>query len=108
MADDPEAAFLLGTEYLWLKQGASAQRLFAQALAARPLPQLHVLIGRAYRDASDYEGARTHFRAALRQDPRVPHAHYYLGMTALADAASGPDRLDLAIAEFRAEIALSP
>ena len=26
MAEDPEAAFLLGTEYLWLKQSASAER----------------------------------------------------------------------------------
>jgi tetratricopeptide (TPR) repeat protein len=108
VAEDPEAAFLLGTEYLWLKQGASAERLFAQALAARPLPQLHVLIGRAYRDAGEYERARTHFRAALSQDPRVRHAHYYLGMTALADGGSGPDRLDLAISEFRDELALAP
>ena len=36
------------------------------------------------------------------------HAHYYLGMTALADGASGPERLDVAIAEFRAELALAP
>ena len=64
--------------------------LFAQALAARPLPQLHVLIGRAYRDAGEYERARTHFRSALSQDPRVRHAHYYLGMTALADEEAGP------------------
>jgi tetratricopeptide (TPR) repeat protein len=108
VADDPEAAFLLGTEYLWLKEAASAERLFAQALAARPLPQLHVLIGRAYRDAGEYERARRHLRSALTQDPRVRHAHYYLGMTALADAASGPDRLDAAISEFRAELALDP
>ena len=108
VAEDPEAAFLLGTEYLWLKQSASAERLFAQALAARPLPQLHVLIGRAYRDAGEYERARRHLRSALAEDPGVRHAHYYLGMTALADGASGPDRLDVAIAEFRAELALSP
>jgi tetratricopeptide (TPR) repeat protein len=108
MAEDPEAAFLLGTEYLWLKQSASAERLFTRALAARPLPQLHVLIGRAYRDAGEYERARTHFRSALSQDPRVRHAHYYLGMTALADGAGGSDRLDVAIAEFRAELALAP
>jgi tetratricopeptide (TPR) repeat protein len=108
VAEDPEAAFLLGTEYLWLKRSVSAERLFALALAARPMPQLHVLIGRAYRDAGEYERARRHFRAALGQDPRVRHAHYYLGMTALADGASGPDRLDVAIAEFREELALAP
>ena len=105
VAEDPEAAFLLGTEYLWLKQSASAERLFAQALAARPLPQLHVLIGRAYRDAGKRAGA-----PIARGPPRTPASrlHYYLGMTALADGAGGPDRLDMAIAEFRAELALVP
>jgi tetratricopeptide (TPR) repeat protein len=108
VASDPQAAFLLGTEYLWLKRPELAGPLFAQALAAQPVPPLHVLIGRAYRDAGEYALARTHFRAALRLDPRVRHAHYYLGMVALADAAVGDDRLQLAIGEFREELLLAP
>ena len=35
-------------------------------------------------------------------------AHYYLGMVWLADARAGPDRLERAIAEFHAELALDP
>lgn len=106
--DDPELAFLLGIEYLWLKKADPAQRLFARVLEARPIAQTHVLIGRAYRDAGEYDRARAELRAALLQDPSVRRAHYYLGMVALADAGTGPDRLDLAIAEFRAELKLEP
>jgi tetratricopeptide (TPR) repeat protein len=106
--DDPELAFVLGTEYLWLKKADTAQRLFARVAGARPLPQTHILIGRAYRDASEYDRARTELRAALAQDPSTRRAHYYLGMIALSDAGTGPDRLDLAIAEFREELKLEP
>jgi tetratricopeptide (TPR) repeat protein len=107
-AGDSQAAFLLGAEYLWLKQLPPAETLFAQALADRPVPALHVLIGRAYRDAGEYGPARVHLGQALSQDPAVRRAHYYLGMIALADASGGPERLDAAIAEFRAELALDP
>jgi tetratricopeptide (TPR) repeat protein len=105
---DAETAFLLGAEYLWLKELGGAERLFAQALRARPLASLHVLIGRAYRDAGEYARARAELHAALDQDPTVRHAHYYLGMVTLADPTTGPDRLDGAIAEFREELKLAP
>jgi len=104
-AGDDELAFLVATDYLWLKRPAEAERLFARVLRARPLPQTHVLIGRAYRDAGEYDRARAELQAALARDATVRRAHYYLGMVALADARVGPDRLDRAIAEFREELA---
>ena len=107
-AGDDELAFLVATDYLWLKRPAEAERLFARVLRARPLPQTHVLIGRAYRDAGEYDRARAELQAALARDATVRRAHYYLGMVALADARVGPDRLDRAIAEFREELALAP
>jgi tetratricopeptide (TPR) repeat protein len=106
--DDPELVFLLGTEYLWLKRPDNAERLFAQIAQARPIPQTHVLIGRAYRDSGEYERARGELRAALSQDPSVRRAHYYLGMVILADATTGPDRLDRAMAEFLEELKRAP
>jgi tetratricopeptide (TPR) repeat protein len=105
---DPEVLYLLGTEYLWLKKVEVAASLFARVVEARPIPQTHVLIGRSYRDAGEYERARAELRAALRQDPKVRRAHYYLAMVFLADATTGPDRLDRAIAEFREELKLAP
>ena len=107
-ADDPEMAYLLGTEYLWLKRPEAAERLFAQVVAARPIPQTRILIGRAYRDAGEYGRARAELRAALLQHPGARRAHYYLGMVALADAGTGPDRLAIAIAEFQEELKLEP
>jgi tetratricopeptide (TPR) repeat protein len=105
---DPEVTFVLATDYLWLKRVDDAERLFAQLLKARPLPQTHVLIGHAYRDAGEYEHARRELRAALAQDPKVRRAHYTLATVILADAALGPERRQQAVLEFREELKLPP
>jgi tetratricopeptide (TPR) repeat protein len=107
-ARDPEAAYLIATEYLWLKKADAAERLFAGIVAARPMPQTRVLIGRTLRDAGEYDRARTHLEAAVAQDPEVRRAHYSLGLVLLADARGGPERIERAIAEFRAELRLDP
>jgi tetratricopeptide (TPR) repeat protein len=44
---------------------------------------LHVLIGRAYRDADDMPSAIREFQRAIAIDPRTPHAHYFLGLAQL-------------------------
>lgn len=105
--DDPEAAFVIAGEYLWLKKVDAAERLFAQVVERRPLALTHVLIGRAYRDAGEYDRARRELRRALELDPSVRRAHYYLGTIAVSDPAPGPDRLEAAIAEFREEMRIS-
>lgn len=45
---------------------------------------LHVLIGRAYRDAGDLPAAIAQFQQALRIDANTPHAHYFLGLALLS------------------------
>jgi tetratricopeptide (TPR) repeat protein len=107
-ADDPEQSFLLATEYLWLKRPEPAARLFARIAQARPIPQTHVLIGRAYRDAGEAGRATASLRAALALDPNVRRAHYYLGVVLLADATLGRARFERAAEEFRAELKLAP
>jgi tetratricopeptide (TPR) repeat protein len=106
--DDPELAFALAQDCLRMKRVEAADRLFAQVLSQRSIPAAHVLVGRAYRDADERERARTHLRVALGQDPRVRRAHYYLGTLILADDETHADRLERAIAEFRAELELAP
>jgi tetratricopeptide (TPR) repeat protein len=106
-SEDPELAFLLGSQYLWLRNVDAAERLFAKAFAARPIPQSRVLIGRTYRDAFEYARARRELQAALRLDPKVRRAHYYLGMIILAEDMSA-DRIERAEAEFRQELTLAP
>ena len=104
--DDPELAFLLAAGYLRLKNVAAADALFATIARAKPLPQTHVLIGRTYRDAGEYDRARAALRTALQKDPKVRRAHYYLGTLAVLE--EGVVRLDEAIAEFEQELALAP
>jgi tetratricopeptide (TPR) repeat protein len=45
---------------------------------------LHVLFGRAYRDADDMPAAIREFERAIALDTRTPHAHYFLGLARLA------------------------
>ncbi len=104
--DDLETTFALGSGYLRLKKVDAAEELFRQITVARPIPQTYVLIGRAYRDAGEFERARAALEKALAMDPRVRHAHYYLGT--LGVRAEGILRVEDAIAEFRRELSLSP
>jgi tetratricopeptide (TPR) repeat protein len=103
---DPEAAFALGTGYLRLGRAETADALFAQVESARPLAETFVLIGRTYRDLEYYTRARTALERALKLDPHVRRAHYYLGTAALME--EGVVRLDEAIDEFRQELAVAP
>lgn len=45
---------------------------------------LHVMFGRAYRDAGDMPAAIAEFQMAIKLDTRTPHAHYFLGLANLA------------------------
>jgi tetratricopeptide (TPR) repeat protein len=104
--NDLELAFTEAGAYLGLKKAELAARLFALIVEARPLPQTHVLIGRTYRDFGDHERARAELRAALKQDPRVRRAHYYLGNMIVTE--KGMAGLEEAIPEFQAELKLQP
>jgi tetratricopeptide (TPR) repeat protein len=106
--DDPEAVFRLAAEHLWLREVETAERLFAEVVKARPIPQTRVLIGRAYRDAREYPRARAELQAALKMDPSVRRAHYYLGMVILAEGGTGPEKLEKARVEFEEELKLAP
>jgi tetratricopeptide (TPR) repeat protein len=45
---------------------------------------LHVLFGRAYRDAEDLPAAVKELERAIQLDPKTPHAHYFLGLARLS------------------------
>ncbi len=64
---------------------ARAQSIFKEiATEHGDSGSLHVLIGRAYRDAGDLPDAVQEFQRALEIDPRTPHAHYFLGLAKLS------------------------
>jgi tetratricopeptide (TPR) repeat protein len=104
--NDPELRFALAGGYLRQKKIEPAAALFDQIARERPIPQTHVLIGRTWRDHREFERARAALRAALKADPGVRRAHYYLGLVALEDA--GRAGIDEALAEFKAEVAIAP
>jgi tetratricopeptide (TPR) repeat protein len=104
--DDLELKYALACGNLQIKKVDDADRLFAEIAKVRPLAETHVLIGRAYRDAGEYGRARTALQTALKMDPRVRRAHYYLGTVALLDG--GIVRLDEAIADFEQEMKIAP
>jgi tetratricopeptide (TPR) repeat protein len=103
---DLETSFALANAYLGVKKPDAARPLFDALTTARPLAETYVLIGRAYRDAGLYDDARTIFRRALSINPRVHHAHYYLGSVAVLE--EGVIRVDEAIREFQRELTITP
>ena len=104
--DDAELAFQLAAGYVRLKRYDAADRLFATLAAARPMPETWILIGRTYRDAGEYDRARTAFETALGRNPKVRRAHYYLGTIIVMSEARL--RMDEAVAQFSQELALDP
>ncbi len=85
---DVETPYSLGLCYLQTK--VAADKLKAAAVfdgmvqAKGDSGSLHVLFGRAYRDANDMPSAIREFKRAVALDTRTPHAHYFLGLAQLA------------------------
>jgi tetratricopeptide (TPR) repeat protein len=98
--------FALGCAQLAAADVDGAAASFARLAKARPIPETRLLIGRAYRDAGQYDRARAELRAALALNPRLRYAHYYLGTVAtrLGERAALAEAID----EFRAELKLAP
>lgn len=88
---DMEAAYSLGICFLALKEKEKAALVFRDMLQiAGERGSMHVLFGRAYRDASMMAEARREFRRALEVDPKTPHAHYFLGLIRLIENEWAP------------------
>ncbi len=66
-------------------------------------PELHLLLGKAHLFRDEDEEALVEFEKAAKGDPKLPFAHYYLGV-----AARRKQNLERARAEFLADIAVEP
>ncbi len=88
LAPDIETEYSLGIALLAAKNDEG--RAQAAALFQRMQRELgdsgslHVLFGRAYRDAGDMQEAIRELERAIALDTRTPHAHYFLGLARLS------------------------
>ncbi len=83
-----ETAYSLAIALLATKDPKNKERaglVFQQMIAlAGDTGSLHVLFGRAYRDAEYMPDAVREFQRAIALNPRTPHAHYFLGLARLS------------------------
>jgi cytochrome c-type biogenesis protein CcmH/NrfG len=89
---DIETLYSLATCLLQTKTPSAREKstkVFEQMIrVAGDSGSLHVLFGRAYRDAGDMPAAIREFQRALALDPRTPHANYFLALARLAPRKS--------------------
>jgi tetratricopeptide (TPR) repeat protein len=85
---DVETLYSLGICLLQTKDAKDGRRVstvFEQMMQlAGDSGSLHVLFGRAYRDADDMPAAIREFKRAIAMDPATPHAHYFLALATFA------------------------
>jgi tetratricopeptide (TPR) repeat protein len=86
----PSIETLYSLAIAWLSLGnahgkAEAEVVFGRMRAmAGESGSLHVLIGRAYRDAGMMQDAIAQFKKAIAVNTTTPHAHYFLGLAQLS------------------------
>jgi tetratricopeptide (TPR) repeat protein len=82
-----ESAYALGVCLLSLKDAQSkeqAAKVFDTIVESMgDSGSLHVMFGRAYRDAEMQDDSIRELRRAVALDTRAPHAHYFLGLSLL-------------------------
>jgi tetratricopeptide (TPR) repeat protein len=104
---DFDTAYSLGLAYLSLQKLAETKLLFDEILNDMgSTPQLHVLLGRAYRETGYLDETIREFKKAIELDPRYPRVHYYLALAYLAQGEK--ERIPTARALFEQELAIEP
>ena len=104
---DFNSSFTLAITYLQQRQFTSARRVFDRMIAQfGQQPQLHIAIGRAFREAGRLQEAIEEFKKAIALNPKFPGAHYNLGLAYLWN--EGGSAVANAEEEFKIELLASP
>lgn len=86
---DVETLYSLGSCLLEIQSSDARERsgkVFAQMIKlAGDSGSIHIMFGRAYREANDMPSAIREFERAVSIDPRTPHAYYFLALARLAN-----------------------
>jgi tetratricopeptide (TPR) repeat protein len=104
---DLDISYTLALTRLKQKRPAAAQQIFSSML--RKLgsrPEVHTIIGKAYRETGYLDEALDEFKKTIKLDPRYPRAHYNLGLTYLLK--DGSLKMKEAGDEFKTELSINP
>jgi tetratricopeptide (TPR) repeat protein len=104
---DFDTAYSLSLAYLSQHKLAETKLLFDELLNDMgSTPELHVLLGRGYRETGYLDEAIHEFKKAIELDPHYPRVHYYLALAYLAQGEK--ERFPTARPLFEQELALNP
>jgi tetratricopeptide (TPR) repeat protein len=106
-ANDFDTSFTLAIAYLQQRQFTDARRVFDGMLQhLGDQPELHVVIGRAFRVAGRLPEAIDEFKKAIALNPTLARVHDNLALAYLMN--EGASRLDDAEREFKTELVANP
>jgi tetratricopeptide (TPR) repeat protein len=104
---DFDTAYSLALAYLSQQKLAETKLLFDEILNDMgSSPELHVLLGRAYRETGYLDEAIREFKKALELNPHYPRVHYYLALAYLGQGEK--ERFPTARPLFEQELAINP
>jgi len=104
---DFDTAYSLALAYLSQHKLAETKLLFDELLNDMgSTPELHVLLGRAYRETGYLDEAIREFKKAIELDQHYPRVHYYLALAYLAQGEK--ERFPTARPLFEQELAINP
>lgn len=104
---DFDTAYSLALAYLSQHKLAETKLLFDELLNDMgSTPELHVLLGRAYRETGYLDDAIREFKKAIELDPHYPRVHYYLALAYLSQGEK--ERFPTARPLFEQELAINP
>jgi tetratricopeptide (TPR) repeat protein len=102
-----ENGYLLGITYLKLNDMNRAALLFNEMITGLgDTPQIHMYLGRAYREGEFFEQAVEEIKKAIARDPKLKQAHYFLGLAYVG--RDGDSGFPAAIPQFQAELKINP
>lgn len=104
---DFNSSFTLAIAYLQQRQFTAARRVFDSMIAEfGEQPQIHIAIGRAFREAGRLPEAIAEFKRAIALNSQFPGAHYNLGLAYLWN--EGGAAVANAEEEFKIELSANP
>ena len=102
LPDNPGLLYAAGVALLRSGDSATGGKILSRMVErGSGTPEVHLMIGQAYYEQSNFPDALAEFHQALEMNPRVPEAHYSTGMIYIRQG-----KLDEAAQEFNAELSL--